>query len=62
MQDPTKTIAEAYTRQALFEQYAMNNVDNLVEAIYDYEELNNVELTEEQIETLVKTFLVKLHG
>jgi hypothetical protein len=62
MQDPTKTIAEAYTKQALFEQYAMNNVENLVEAIYDYEELNNVELTEEQIETLVKRFLVKLHG
>jgi hypothetical protein len=62
MQDPTKAIAEAYTKQALFEQYAMNNVFNLVEAIYDYEELNNVELTEEQIETLVKTYLTKLHG
>lgn len=62
MQDPTKTIAEAYTRQALFEQYAMSNVSNLVEAITDYEENNDVELTEEQVKTIVEKFLTKLHG
>jgi hypothetical protein len=62
MQDPTKTIAEAYTRQALFEQYAMNNVSNLVEAIEKYEEKNDVELSEQQIKYIVEKFLIELHG
>lgn len=62
MQDPTKAIADSYFKQALFEQFAMNNVGNIVEAISDYEYLNGVELTQEQIKTVVERFLTKLHG
>jgi len=59
MQDPTKTIAEAYTRQVLFEQWATTKQNDIVEAISSFEEENGVELTEEQIKFVVESFLTE---
>jgi hypothetical protein len=59
MTDPTKLIAEAYTKQVLFEQWAMSNTHRIVEAISLFEEENGVELTEEQIKFVVESFLTE---
>ena len=57
MQDPTKLIAEAYARQVLLEQWAMTKIEPIVEAISEYEEENDTELTEEEIKFVVQSFL-----
>jgi|688.fasta_scaffold247928_2 hypothetical protein len=59
MQDPTKAIAEAYTKQVLFEQWASSKQNDIVEAISLFEEENGVELTEEQIKFVVESFLTE---
>ena len=59
MQDPTKIIAEAYTKQVLFEQWASSKQNDIVEAISLFEEENDVELTEEQIKFVVESFLIE---
>jgi hypothetical protein len=59
MVDPTKTIAEAYTRQVLFEQWAMSTVGYIVEALEEYEDETGEELTEEEIKTVVESFLTE---
>jgi hypothetical protein len=59
MTDPTKTIAEAYTQQVLFEQWALTTVDYIVEALEEYEEEVGEELTEEEIKTVVESFLTE---
>jgi hypothetical protein len=59
MTDPTKLIAEAYTKQVLFEQWAMSNTHHIVEAIEEFEEENQIELTEEEIKFVVESFLTE---
>ena len=59
MQDPTKIIAEAYTKQVLFEQWAMTTVEHIVESICEFEEENDIELTEEDIKFVVQSFLTE---
>ena len=59
MQDPTKAIAEAYTKLVLFERWASSKQNDIVEAISLFEEENGVELTEEQIKFVVESFLTE---
>lgn len=59
MQDPTKAISEAYTRQVLFEQWAMSTVGYIVEALEEYEDETGKELTQEEIKTVVESFLTE---
>lgn len=59
MQDPTKAIAESYAKQALFEQWALSNQNHIVEAIMEFEEENDTELTEEEIKFVVESFLTE---
>jgi hypothetical protein len=59
MQDPTKVIAETYTKQVLFEQWAMSNTNHIVEAIMEFEEENQTELTEQEIKFVIESFLTE---